>query len=86
MYKIKDIGLAEIGEKKIRWAEDHMPVLMEIRKEFENNGIIKNLSDEQFKELYKKRIYCNELSYEEFVWHEKRKFNKGSIDDTRFDI
>jgi len=34
-YKVKDITLAEDGKKKIKWAEDHMPVLMEIKKEFE---------------------------------------------------
>jgi len=34
-YKVKDIGLAEEGEKLVRWAEQHMPVLMSIRKEFE---------------------------------------------------
>lgn len=34
-YKVKDINLAGQGKKKIKWAEDHMPVLMEIRKEFE---------------------------------------------------
>ncbi|MCD6473534.1 MAG: adenosylhomocysteinase [Thermoplasmata archaeon] len=33
-YKVKDIGLAEKGEKLVRWAEQHMPVLMSIRKEF----------------------------------------------------
>jgi len=34
-YKIKDISLAEKGRKLIQWAEDHMPVLMNIRKDFE---------------------------------------------------
>ena len=33
-YKIKDISLAPEGKKKIKWAEDHMPVLMQIRGEF----------------------------------------------------
>jgi hypothetical protein len=27
-----------------------------------------------------------ELSYEEFAWHEQRKYNKASIADTKFDI
>ena len=43
-YKIKDISLAEEGRKLIQWAEDHMPVLMNIRKDFEKekplDGII----------------------------------------------
>jgi adenosylhomocysteinase len=34
MHKVKDIGLANEGKLKIEWAEDHMPVLMEIRKNF----------------------------------------------------
>lgn len=32
--KIKDIKLAEAGRLKIEWAENHMPVLRAIRKEF----------------------------------------------------
>ncbi|HIE33902.1 MAG TPA: adenosylhomocysteinase [Candidatus Altiarchaeales archaeon] len=35
MYKVKDIKLAEQGMLKIEWAEAHMPVMMEIMKEFE---------------------------------------------------
>jgi len=34
-YKVKDIGMAEEGERLVRWAEQHMPVLMDIRKDFE---------------------------------------------------
>ena len=33
-YLVKDIGLAERGRNLLKWAEDHMPVLMEIRKRF----------------------------------------------------
>ncbi len=33
-YKVKDIGLADDGKLKIEWAENHMPVLMEVRKTF----------------------------------------------------
>ncbi|NCN64931.1 MAG: adenosylhomocysteinase [Candidatus Altiarchaeum hamiconexum] len=43
-YKIKDINLAESGKNKIEWAEDHMPVLMEIKKEFEKTKPLKNLT------------------------------------------
>jgi len=43
-YKVKDINLAESGKNKIEWAEDHMPVLMEIRKEFEKTKPLKNLT------------------------------------------
>ena len=33
-YRVADIGLAGEGEKLIRWAEAHMPVLMKIRGRF----------------------------------------------------
>lgn len=32
--KVKDRSLAESGKSLLRWAEDHMPVLMSIRKKF----------------------------------------------------
>ncbi|RAP49401.1 MAG: adenosylhomocysteinase [Methanosphaera sp. SHI613] len=34
-YDIKDINLADQGEKKIKWVQRHMPVLESIKKEFE---------------------------------------------------
>ncbi|MEM4679181.1 MAG: adenosylhomocysteinase, partial [Candidatus Jordarchaeales archaeon] len=42
-YEIKDIGLASQGEKLIRWAEDHMPVLKMIRERFEKEKPLKNV-------------------------------------------
>jgi adenosylhomocysteinase len=33
-YAVKDTTLAEAGRNLIHWAEDHMPVLMRIRKDF----------------------------------------------------
>ncbi|HHF55595.1 MAG TPA: adenosylhomocysteinase [Thermoplasmatales archaeon] len=42
-YKVKDIGLAKEGEKIIRWAEQHMPVLMDIRKDFEKEKPLKGI-------------------------------------------
>ena len=42
-YKVKDIGLAEKGEKLVRWAEQHMPVLMSIRKEFKKEKPLKGV-------------------------------------------
>ena len=33
-YKVKDIGLASAGEGLVKWARDHMPVLMNIRRRF----------------------------------------------------
>jgi adenosylhomocysteinase len=35
MYRVKDITLAPLGNQKIHWVKEHMPVLNEIEKEFE---------------------------------------------------
>ena len=43
-YKVKDIKLANQGRLKIEWAEDHMPVLMKIRKEFEKKRPFQGLT------------------------------------------
>ena len=43
-YKVKDLSLAEVGKKKIEWAESRMPVLMKIRKEFKRKKPFKNLT------------------------------------------
>src|ERR671922_28625 len=34
-YRVKDISLAELGKKKIDWAEVHMPVIVSLRKKYE---------------------------------------------------
>ena len=35
-YRVKDITLADVGKKRIEWAEAHMPVLNALRKKFES--------------------------------------------------
>ena len=47
-------------------------------------SIIDKLSIALMKDNYDRR--AGELSYEEFSWHENRKFNKAAIDGTKFDI
>jgi len=42
-YAVKDISLAENGNKLIHWAEDHMPVLMRIRQDFERKKPLKGM-------------------------------------------
>ncbi|HEC76712.1 MAG TPA: adenosylhomocysteinase [Thermoplasmatales archaeon] len=42
-YKVKNINLYEEGEKLVKWAESHMPVLMSIRKDFEKEKPLKNM-------------------------------------------
>jgi adenosylhomocysteinase len=43
-YAVKDLKLAKDGRNLIHWAEDHMPVLMRIRKEFAKNKPLKGLT------------------------------------------
>ncbi|MBD3411005.1 MAG: adenosylhomocysteinase [Ignavibacteriales bacterium] len=40
-YKVRDIGLAGEGRKKIEWAESRMPVMMELRKKYEDTKPLK---------------------------------------------
>ncbi|MFH1237655.1 MAG: adenosylhomocysteinase [Candidatus Aenigmatarchaeota archaeon] len=44
MSKVKDMNLAKEGAMKIMWAEDHMPVLMNIKKRFEKEKPLKGLT------------------------------------------
>jgi len=44
MSKVKDMNLAKDGALKIMWAEDHMPVLMNIKKRFEKEKPLKGLT------------------------------------------
>jgi len=44
MSKVKNASLAEDGKMKITWAEDHMPVLMNIKKRFEKEKPLKGLA------------------------------------------
>lgn len=47
-------------------------------------SIIDKLSMALMKDNYNRR--AGELSFDEFSWHESRKFNKAAIDGTKFDI
>jgi adenosylhomocysteinase len=42
-YRIKDIALAAEGKKKIDWAEIHMPVLVNLRKKFQDKLPLKGI-------------------------------------------
>ncbi len=48
------------------------------------DGKVDGLSSEMWKKVYDKRK--PEISYEEFVLHEQRKWNRGQIEGTYFDI
>jgi adenosylhomocysteinase len=43
-FAVKDLEIANDGRKLIHWAEDHMPVLMRIRREFEKKKPLKGLT------------------------------------------
>lgn len=43
-YRVKDITLADIGKKRIDWAESHMPVLNALRKKFESTKPLQGLT------------------------------------------
>lgn len=43
-YKVKDIKLARLGAERLAWAEQEMPVLMQIRKEFQKQQPLKGLT------------------------------------------
>ncbi len=75
-----DIDFVVYGTKNFNKARDA------IKQSILNNGAVKNLNLEQWKELYAKRIFGNELTYDEFLWHENRKFNKGTINNRKFDL
>jgi len=43
LYDVKDINLAEKGRKRIKWAQNQMPVLEEIQKRFEQEKPLKKI-------------------------------------------
>lgn len=50
-------------------------------------GKIRELPEEMWQKSYEKRFSCHDtLSFDEYLWHEKRKWHKGTIDGTIFDI
>jgi len=53
-------------------------------KDATQNGELPRISAEMWSRVYEKRR--PELTFEEFVMHEKRKWNRGVVDDTYFDL
>jgi predicted nucleotidyltransferase len=47
-------------------------------------GSIENIDDAMWQRIYEKRI--PEISFDEFILHEKRKGNRGMVDGTYFDL
>ncbi len=42
-YEVKDTDLSEKGSSLVKWAEDHMPVMLEIQKGFKKNEPLKGV-------------------------------------------
>jgi predicted nucleotidyltransferase len=49
-----------------------------------NGQLISELDDSLMRDNFERR--AADLSYDDFAWHEYRKFNKASIEGTKFDI
>lgn len=60
-----------------------MKAFEEIKKE---KGILEGIQGDYWNRLYKKRIKDGSLSFDEFMWYENRKHNRGIIEGTLFDI
>jgi predicted nucleotidyltransferase len=90
-----DIDFVIYGMKNHKKARAILKTIFEENEENKKDKKNKNkldtkniypLSDDFWKKAYNKRIKDNTLSYNEFVWHEKRKYNRGVINNTMFDL
>ncbi|WP_406655588.1 nucleotidyltransferase domain-containing protein [Methanolobus sp. ZRKC2] len=55
-----------------------------IREAKNEDGPIEDIDEDMWNKIYRKRI--PEISFEEFVLHEKRKGNRGMVEGTYFDL
>ena len=53
-------------------------------RELKKSGLLADLDEPAWRDAYSRRG-C-ELSFEEYIWHERRKGNMGIIDGTKFDL
>jgi uncharacterized protein len=60
------------------------PIACERLRQLIAAGTVQDLSEEMWRTVYRKR--SPELSFDEFVLHELRKWNRGEIGDTYFDL
>ncbi|ABR54450.1 DNA polymerase beta domain protein region [Methanococcus vannielii SB] len=77
--KLSDIDFVVYGMKNHKFAREILNMA------FQDN-VLKPLSDEFWKKAFLKRIKDKTIGYDEFVWHEKRKLNRGVIDGVMFDL
>lgn len=55
-----------------------------ITAELIEKGLLNNLGDKDWQEAYARRSCA--LTLDEYIWHERRKFNKGIINGRKFDL
>jgi len=86
-YENSDIDFVIYGMKNHRTVREILRSIFEDNEEYGRyREVIKPLSEEHWRKVYKKRIKDNTLTYEEFLRHEIRKYNRGVIGGTTFDI
>ncbi|MGZ8194511.1 MAG: hypothetical protein ACXWTH_02685 [Methylosarcina sp.] len=56
----------------------------EVTRQLIDQGRLQSLSDNDWRESYRRRA-CS-LSYDEYVWHERRKYNKAVVNGRKFDL
>ncbi|NOZ76374.1 MAG: DNA polymerase subunit beta [Euryarchaeota archaeon] len=62
-------------------------LLQELLEEYREGELIRPLTEEEWMTAYEKRFPgVPALSFEEFLWHEQRKYHKAAVGDTPFDI
>jgi predicted nucleotidyltransferase len=74
---VSDLDLVVYGREPFRLALARVRQLVD-------SGHLHELDEAAWREAYERRG-C-ELSYAEFVWHERRKGNMGMVDGTKFDL
>jgi uncharacterized protein len=62
----------------------HWFVAQALVKQGIHDGKVEGLSEDMWRKVYEKRK--PEITYDQFVLHEKRKFNRGQVEGTYFDI
>lgn len=72
-----DIDLVVYGSQQFHGARKIIKTLIEA-------GLIHEPNDALWQETYRRRG-CS-LDFEAYLWHEKRKFNKGAVNGRKFDI
>jgi hypothetical protein len=66
--------------------KNHRNVMESFAEIKKDNGVLKGIKGEYWRNLYEKRIKDSSLTYEEYRWYENRKHNRGVFEGTLFDI